>query len=163
MVGSVGLGCLCGFSPLGIAAESLPVRQNAAAARGGSGAVRDLTFDALKFAMDKGDPFQRSLLGSEIERLEGSSIRIRGYMLPTYQTSGITRFVLVRDNLECCFGPGAALYDCIVVNMEAGKSAKFTTKPILVEGTFSIKEWLGPEGDVQKPLAIYALQARVAK
>jgi hypothetical protein len=67
----------------------------------------------------------------------------------------LKQFVLVRDNLECCFGPGAALYDCVVVNMVEGQSAEFTTRPIAVEGVFSIDELRDPEG---KCLAIYHLQ-----
>src|SRR5688572_20674696 len=72
--------------------------------------IRDLTFDDLKFEMKKEDPFVRSLLTPKIEQLSGAKIRIRGFILPTFQQKGITRFILVRDNMECCFGPGAALY-----------------------------------------------------
>ncbi|MGH7194972.1 MAG: DUF3299 domain-containing protein, partial [Candidatus Saccharimonadales bacterium] len=62
--------------------------------------------------------------------------------------------VLVRDNLSCCFGPGAALYDCLVVEMQPGKSTDFTISPVTVEGRFSIRELLDSEG---KALAIYHL------
>ena len=117
--------------------------------------TRDLTFDDLKFEMKKGDPFQRSMLTDKIERLHGERIRIRGFILPSFQASGITQFVLVRDNLECCFGPGAALYDCILVEMAPGKSTSFTVRPVAVEGVFAIKPLLGPGG---KQLAIYRLE-----
>src|SRR5687768_13874846 len=83
-----------------------------------SGKLKDLTFDDLKFEMKKGDPFERSMLTKKIEDLHGQQIRIRGYMLPSFQQKGITQFVLVRDNMECCFGPGAALYDCIMVELK---------------------------------------------
>ena len=63
-------------------------------------------------------------------------IRIRGYILPSFQQSGLTQFVLVRDNMECCFGPGAALFDCIVVQMAEGKTAEYTIRPVAVEGEF---------------------------
>ena len=68
--------------------------------------IRDITFDDIKFDMEKGGEFKRSMLTPPITRLDGKPIRIRGYILPSYQQSGITQFVLVRDNLECCFGPG---------------------------------------------------------
>jgi hypothetical protein len=125
------------------------------AACGAEGKTRDLTFDDLKFAMQKGEPFQRSMLTQKIERLQGERIRIRGYILPSFQSTGITQFVLVRDNLECCFGPGAALFDCILVEMTPGKTTTFTVRPVAVEGIFSIKPLSGPDG---KHLAIYRLQ-----
>lgn len=118
-------------------------------------AIRDLTFDDLKFEMEKTDPFERAMLTPEIEALVGQRIRIRGYIRPTAFQTGITQFVLVRDNLECCFGPGAWLYDCVLVEMNSGKSTDYTVRPIAVEGIFEVREFLGPDG---KHLAIYHLQ-----
>ncbi len=120
----------------------------------------EITFDDLAFEMKKGDPFERSLLTPEIEKLHGKNVRIRGYMLPSFQQKGITQFILVRDNMECCFGPGAALFDCIVVEMIAGESTVFTVKPIAVEGVFKIADFLGPDG---KHLAIYHLDGKAVK
>ena len=120
----------------------------------------DITFDDIKFEMKKGDPFERKMLTDSIEKLDGKPIKIRGYMLPSFQQKGITQFVLVRDNMECCFGPGAALFDCILVEMADGASTSFTVKPIAVEGTFKISEFLGPDG---KHLAIYHLDGKSVK
>ena len=114
--------------------------------------TKDVTFDTIKFEMEKGDPFERTMLTPEIEALVGRPIRIRGYILPSFQQSGLTQFVLVRDNMECCFGPGAALYDCIIVEMKPGKSTNFSVRPVTVEGTFSVRELFDPDG---KHLAIY--------
>ena len=50
-------------------------------------------------------------LGRRVTALEKQAVRIRGYILPSFQQAGLTQFVLVRDNQECCFGPGAALHD----------------------------------------------------
>jgi len=119
--------------------------------------VRDVTFDDLKFDIEKDAPFERPMLTESIEDLAGKPIRIRGYILPSFQQKGITQFVLVRDNMECCFGPGAALFDCIVVQMEPGKSVSYTIRPVAVEGVFSINEVKGP-GD--RHLAVFALKGR---
>jgi hypothetical protein len=119
--------------------------------------TRDVTFDTIKFDMQKEEPFKRAMITPAIERLENSKIRIRGYILPSFQQSGLTQFVLVRDNMQCCFGPGAALFDCIVVEMDSGQTTDFTTQPVAVEGVFSINELRNPEG---KCLAIYHLQAQ---
>jgi hypothetical protein len=119
----------------------------------------DKTFDDIRFDMKIGEKFNRSMLTKEIEALAGQRIRIRGYILPTPQQHGIKQFVLVRDNQECCFGPGAALYDCILVEMKPGKTADFTIRPIAVEGTFDVREFV-VDG---KDLAIYHLDAESAR
>lgn len=119
----------------------------------------DKTFDDLRFDIQPGQPFHRPMLPPAIEALAGQRIRIRGYILPTAQKRGIKQFVLVRDNQECCFGPGAALYDCILVEMAAGQSAEYTIRPIAIEGTFSIQEVKGLDG---KHLAIYHIDAESA-
>ena len=119
-----------------------------------SGAIRDISFDDIKFDMEKGAPFTRDLLPKRVTDLERERIRIRGYILPSFQQTGLSQFVLVRDNMECCFGPGAALYDCVVVRMQPGKTANFSIRPVAVAGTFRLEELRGPDG---KHLAIYAL------
>lgn len=117
---------------------------------------RDIDFDAIKFDIVKGDPFYRKMLTPEIEKLVDSKIKIRGFILPSFQQTGIKQFVLVRDNMECCFGPGAALYDCIVVDMKPGKTAEYSIRPVTVTGEFAVRELFDPDG---KHLAIYHLEA----
>jgi len=116
--------------------------------------IIDSSFDDIKFEMEKTDPFERSLLTPKIEELLGRRIRIRGFMFPTLKKRGLKQFVLVRDNLECCFGPGAALFDCILVHMKAGKTAEYSIRPIAVEGTLRLEEIVGIDGT---HLAIYRL------
>jgi hypothetical protein len=123
-------------------------------------AVKEVTFDYVKLDLKKGDVFAPSLLTDKIKELEGRKIRIRGYILPSFQQSGITQFVLVRDNMQCCFGPGALLHDCILVEMIAPATATFTVRPVSVEGTFTIREVKGPDG---KHLAIYHLDGKEVK
>lgn len=123
--------------------------------------IKDITFDTIKLDLKKDQPFERDVhLTDQVEKLDKTRVRIRGWILPGFQQRGITQFVLVRDNKECCFGPGAALYDCILVEMEAGKSTEFTTRPVAVEGTFTLSEFKGPDG---KQLAIYHLSGESVK
>ncbi len=116
----------------------------------------DKTFDDLRFDIKVGEPFRPEMLPEKIVQMKQQRIRIRGFILPTPQSRGITTFVLVRDNQECCFGPGAALYDCILVEMRPGKTATYSIRPVTVEGTFDIQEVRGPDG---MHLAIYHLTA----
>jgi hypothetical protein len=120
----------------------------------------DKTFDDIRFEMKLDEPFRREMLTDSIESMFGERIRIRGYILPTAQKSGVREFVLVRDNQECCFGPGAALYDCIFVQMQPGKTTEYSTYPVAVEGTFGFKEIVGPDG---RHLAIYHLEGETAR
>jgi hypothetical protein len=119
-----------------------------------SKSAREITFDTIKFDIEKGQPFERSMLTKVVEKLDGQRVRIRGYMLPSFQQSGIKQFVLVRDNMQCCFGPSAALYDCIIVEMVNDQSCEFSVRPIAVEGTFAVREFKGPD---DTHLAIYHL------
>lgn len=134
-----------------------PTNENRAADMNATAAperTRDITFDDLKFDINKGDPFERSLLTDKIEALNGKPVCIRGFILPSFQQTGLTQFVLVRDNLSCCFGPGAAIYDCAIVEMKPGRSTDFSIYPVAVTGTFTIREMLDPDG---KTVAIYHL------
>jgi len=119
-----------------------------------AGPPLEISFDDIKLDMQKGDPFTRDLLPRRVTDLERRRVRIRGYILPNFKQTGLTQFVLVRDNQECCFGPGAALHDCIVVRMQPGKSTNFSIRPVAVAGTFRLDELRGPDG---KHLAVYAL------
>jgi hypothetical protein len=119
----------------------------------------DKTFDDLRFTMTVGEKFKRTMLTKGVEGMNGEKIRIRGYILPTPQKHGIQQFVLVRDNQECCFGPGAALYDCILVEMKKGNTADFTIRPIAVEGTFNVREF-AIDG---KDLAVYQMDGESAQ
>jgi hypothetical protein len=124
----------------------------------------DITFDDIKFGIEKDGKFERKMLTEEIEKLNKKTVRIRGYILPAsvFQQTGIKKFVLVRDNQECCFGPGAALYDCVMIEMADGKSANFTTRPVAVRGTFTIdsESYKYPDGG---HYAIYKMVATEVK
>jgi hypothetical protein len=123
--------------------------------------AKEVTFDDVKLEMKKGDPYDASLLTDKVKLLDGKPIRIRGYILPSFQQTGIKQFVLVRDNMECCFGPGALLHDCILVEMLPPAAATFTVRPVSVEGTFSIREVKDPTNG--KHLAIYHLDGKNVK
>jgi len=116
----------------------------------------DKTFDDIRFEMKPEERYQRAMLTPAIEALAGQRIRIRGFILPTAQQRGIKQFVLVRDNQQCCFGPGAALFDCILVKMTDGKTVEYTLRPVAVSGTFDIREFKGPD---DRYLAIYHMDS----
>ncbi|OYW20817.1 MAG: hypothetical protein B7Z55_06775 [Planctomycetales bacterium 12-60-4] len=91
--------------------------------------------------------------------LNGKPVRIRGFMYPTFESSGIESFVLARDNQICCFGRDPKVYDLIQVSMKSGTSTDYIpNRPFDVVGTFRI-DMLADGG---KPLGLYWLDdARV--
>ncbi len=126
--------------------------------------AKNITFDTIKFDMEKTDPYDRELIGPKIEALTGKKIRIRGFVHPSSSfTQTMRNFILVRDNQECCFGPGAALFDCIIVKMKPGTTAQYTTSPITVEGVFRIEELADPFDEEANPQAIYQMEAEAAR
>lgn len=110
--------------------------------------VYELTFDDLKFEMEKTDDFERSLLTPEINQYDGAKIKLRGFIKPAFKQTGLTKFVFVRDNKECCFGPTAAIFDNVLVSLAKGQSTDYTTRPVQIEGEFFFREYSGYDGRV---------------
>ncbi len=100
----------------------------------------EITFDDLKFDIEKGGTFKQEMITDSIDELNKKVVKLRGFILPTsvFQQSGIKQFVLVRDNQECCFGPGAALYDCVIIEMAEGKTTNFSTRVVSVKGKLEV-------------------------
>lgn len=100
----------------------------------------EITFDDIKLELEKDEPYKDEKMTDAVRKLNGQTVKLRGYILPNsvFQQKGIKQFVLVRDNKECCFGPGAAIFDCVIVNMEEGKTTDFTTRIVTVSGKFAI-------------------------
>ena len=135
-----------------------PSFDNTASKRRRSGSI---TFDDIKFEMEKGEKFNRKMLTDDINDLVGQRISIKGYIRPNNKNKGLKKFVFVRDDKECCFGPGAALYDCVLVTLAKGKESDFTVRPITVEGEFYLKEFNGPD---RRVWAVYRMKnCRVVK
>jgi hypothetical protein len=105
---------------------------------GASRRARNISFDTIKFEMEKRDRFVKTMLTPTINALDKKRVKLRGFMLPGYMEKGISQFILVRDNQECCFGPGAALFDAVFVQMRKGETTRYEYFPITVEGAFHI-------------------------
>lgn len=122
--------------------------------------IADVTFDDIKFEMEKTEIFKREMLTDEINEMDGTRITLRGYIRPSTRQKGLKKFVFVRDNKECCFGPGAALFDCVLVKLAKGESSDFTVRPVSIEGDFYVKEYRGPDGRIW---AVFRMKNGVVK
>ena len=136
---ALALALACGVLAVQHGVASDASEKRSAPERQPSGKTNNISFDDLKFDIEKGAKYDPAMLTPRIQELVGQRVRVRGYILPSTQQT-LVSFTLVRDNKECCFGPKAALYDCIRVKMTPEKTANFTTLPIAVEGLFSLKE-----------------------
>ena len=116
----------------------------------------ELTFDDLSFEMEKGGTFDRSMLTDRIKKFDGADVRLRGFIRPSFRQSKIEKFVFVRDDKECCFGPGAAIYDNALVSLKKGTQTDYTVRPIVVAGKLYLKEYETPDGMV---LSIYRIKS----
>lgn len=95
---------------------------------------------------------------SWLKALDGQRIRVRGFMYPTFDATGIDQFVLARDNQICCFGRNPKVYDLVSVQMRDGVTTDYIqNRPFDVVGTFRID--LIAEGG--KPMGLYWLEDSV--
>ena len=115
----------------------------------------DITFDHIKFDIPENEPYSPSMLTEQVRRLDGEEVKLRGYIRPSFKQRDLKNFIFVRDDKECCFGPGAALFDCVVVKLAKNKATDYTVRPVAVTGKFVLKEYKGPDGNVW---AIYRMK-----
>ena len=124
------------------------------------GALR-LTYDDLDLEkvlnMKKAVAAAPKLMPEWMKDLDGKKVRLRGYMLPTFEQDGLARFILCRDTGACCFGPNPTIYYLVEVTMKPGTTTSYIeNRPFDVEGTFKIDLQAIPEtGEVYK---IYELR-----
>ena len=150
------------FGLTGIAQERVAVASTniSSAQEVATPSVIDVNFDDIKFEMEVGSKFKQEMLTDKIRSYDGKNLRIRGFIRPSFTQSGLKKFVFVRDNQECCFGPGAALYDCIMVQLAEGVETEYSLRPITVKGTFFFKQYKGPDGEIW---AIYRMKDAVVE
>lgn len=80
------------------------------------------------------------LMPAWLKGLDGKRIRIRGFMYPTFQATGLKGFVLARDNQICCFGRDPKIYDVFGVTLQQGVTADYIqNRPFDVVGVFHIR------------------------
>jgi hypothetical protein len=125
----------------------------------------ELTFDDLKFEMEKGVEFKPEMLTQANKDINAKVWKLRGFILPStlFSRTGIKEFVLVRDNQECCFGPGAALYDCVMVTMAPGKTIDYATRIVTVKGKLEIDTESFQYEDNGGHYAVYKMTAEEVK
>lgn len=77
---------------------------------------------------------------TDVKGLSGSSVRIRGFMIPMDQADNITKFALVPDLFACCFGQPPQIQHMVVASCPEGKAVSYSPDEILVEGKLNVEE-----------------------
>jgi hypothetical protein len=96
-------------------------------------AIKDLgNFD---YDADKGGNIPPDVIA-----LNGSKVRLNGYMIPMDQAESITEFALVPSLFSCCFGQPPQIQHTIVVHVPKGKAVSYYPDEISVEGTLTVDE-----------------------
>ncbi len=94
-------------------------------------------------------------LPEAVQKLQNQPIFIKGYMYPSKQTAGITKFLLCKDSGDCCFGGAPKPTDMILISIPKEKAVDFSPGLKAVAGTFTLAN--GAEADGQSP--VYQLNA----
>ena len=107
-----------------------------------TGGTLDITFDDLALEMPAGTLFTPELLTDRVKELDGQNVRLRGFIFAggVFQSTGIKNFPFVM-NTQCKFGPQGLAYCVILVELDEGVTADFTTYPITVEGKLSVRPY----------------------
>ena len=77
---------------------------------------------------------------ADVKKLNGATVRMRGFMIPMDQSDTISRFALVPSLWSCCFGEPPQVQHIITVHCEKGKGVSYVSRPIVVEGLLEVKE-----------------------
>jgi len=102
------------------------------------GQVTDLTIKELgnfDYDQEKGGN-----IPADVKRLNGGTIRVRGFMIPMDQADNITKFALVPDLFACCFGQPPQIQHVIIANCPEGKAVGYSPDEIVVEGKLNVEE-----------------------
>jgi hypothetical protein len=76
----------------------------------------------------------------KVKNLNGKTIKVIGFMLPIDFDSGVVKsFMLLKNQMGCCFGVMPRVNDFVYVEMPEGKSAKYMTDiPLRVTGKLEV-------------------------
>ena len=103
-------------------------------------------FDLLKVLnMDPVTEDAPSRMPKWLKQLDGKRIRVRGFMYPPFEETGIRGFTLARDNQICCFGRNPLVYDLVDIFMRSGETTEYIqNRPFDVIGVFHIGDSIIP-------------------
>ncbi|MCA9115799.1 MAG: hypothetical protein KDA79_12005 [Planctomycetaceae bacterium] len=126
---------------------------------GPEGALR-VTYDDIDLLkvlnMDPVTADAVKLMPNWLKQLDGQRVRLRGFMYPPFQETGIQAFALARDNQICCFGKFPKIYDKFPVFLRKGHTTDYIlNRSFDVVGVFHIDPIFDEE--TGEPLDLYLI------
>lgn len=91
-----------------------------------------ISYETLKPNSDNPDAASQAAAA-----LNGQRVFIKGYMFPTAHPK-VTKFVLCKDNGDCCFGGQPPKSDMVFIELQEPLQAEFSSKLRRVAGTLRI-------------------------
>jgi len=79
--------------------------------------------------------------------MDGKNVLLKGYMYPGKQQHGITQFLLVRDQGDCCFGGNPKITDRVLVQLKDPQhptGLDFSPRLTKIAGRFTIRPMGAP-------------------
>lgn len=119
-----------------------------------------ISFEDLQFDPPVDQPFSPDQFTDRIRELLGKRVAIRGFIHPASAIveKGLEKLILVREDQQMSFGPGAKIDESIVVEFLPGRSTDFNVRPITVVGTLSAE----PRFSGGRVMTVYHLEAESA-
>jgi hypothetical protein len=105
-------------------------------------------FERLNYGMLEpldGDP--AGSVPDTARTMDGRNVLLKGYMYPGKQQRGITQFLLVRDQGDCCFGGNPKITDRVLVQMKDPAhptGIDFSPRLTKIAGRFAIRPMGAP-------------------
>jgi len=87
----------------------------------------------FEFDAENGSP-----IPDDVKALSGTTVRLRGYMIPMDQAENISKFALVPSLFNCCYGQPPQIQHTIVVTCPKGKAVNYYPDEIIVEGKLTV-------------------------
>ena len=103
-------------------------------------------FERLSYAVlqpAEGDP--PAAVPAAALALDGRDVLLKGYMYPGSRQRGITQFLLVRDQGDCCFGGNPKITDRVVVEIADPRGIEFTPHLVKIAGRFHVRPAGAPD------------------
>src|SRR5437588_464236 len=123
------------------------------------GHASEMTIDELgNFRYDP----EKGGLPDDVRRLDGATVRLKGYMIPTNQAEDIRQFAMTPSLVVCRFCQPPQIHQMVVVNCPPGKAVSYFGEPISVEGKLKVKE-RREDGYVVSIFELDATSIRAAK
>lgn len=101
-----------------------------------------------------------SKIPAEVKALSGKDVRVTGFMIPVKLVNGlVTEFLLVKDQLSCCYGGSPNPNHWVMVKLPKGVK-NISDMPVHVYGRLTV----GPVFDTSNYLiAVYSMDAQMAE